>query len=267
MIAKAARQLPPQMPSPPSYQKVNPADQPVMFLVLRSATLPLSTVNEYAETMLAQRISMVSGVAQVQIYGAARYAVRVDLDPRQLAGVRHRHRRSGDRDHERQRQPADRNHVRRGQDVHGPGQRPAAARRGVRADDRRVPQRQAGAAGRSGARVRRRRERQDRRLVQRRPRDHPGDPEAAGHQRRRGGRRGQARCCRRSASSCRPSISLDVRSDRAGPIRDSVRDVKFTLLLTVGPGRPGDLPVPAEHLGDDHPEPRAARLDRRRRSR
>src|SRR5256714_9562492 len=64
MIARTARQLPPQMPAPPSYQKSNPADQPVMFLVLRSATLPLSTINEYAETTVAQRISMVSGVAQ-----------------------------------------------------------------------------------------------------------------------------------------------------------------------------------------------------------
>jgi HAE1 family hydrophobic/amphiphilic exporter-1 len=84
MIARAARQLPPQMPSPPSYQKVNPGDQPVVFLALRSATLPLSTVNEYAET-IGQRISMVSGVAQVQIFGAARYAVRVDIDPRKLS--------------------------------------------------------------------------------------------------------------------------------------------------------------------------------------
>jgi hydrophobic/amphiphilic exporter-1 (mainly G- bacteria), HAE1 family len=85
MIAKTARQLPPQMPAPPSYQKVNPGDQPVMFLVLRSATLPLTTINEYAETTVAQRISMVSGVAQVQVFGAARYAVRIDMDPRQLA--------------------------------------------------------------------------------------------------------------------------------------------------------------------------------------
>jgi HAE1 family hydrophobic/amphiphilic exporter-1 len=85
MIAKTARQLPPQMPSPPSYQKVNPGDQPVMFLVLHSATLPLSTINEYAESTIAQRISMVSGVAQVNIFGAARYAVRVDVDPRKLA--------------------------------------------------------------------------------------------------------------------------------------------------------------------------------------
>jgi HAE1 family hydrophobic/amphiphilic exporter-1 len=85
MIAKTARQLPPQMPAPPSYQKVNPGDQPVMFLVLHSETLPLSMIDEYAESTIAQRISMVSGVAQVNVFGAAKYAVRIDVDPRKLA--------------------------------------------------------------------------------------------------------------------------------------------------------------------------------------
>jgi hydrophobic/amphiphilic exporter-1 (mainly G- bacteria), HAE1 family len=85
MIARAQRSLPPQMPAPPSFQKVNPGDQPVMMLVLRSATMPLGQLDEYAETTLAQRISMVSGVAQVQVFGAAKYAVRVDIDPRKLA--------------------------------------------------------------------------------------------------------------------------------------------------------------------------------------
>ncbi|HEY7289925.1 MAG TPA: efflux RND transporter permease subunit [Vicinamibacterales bacterium] len=85
MIAKSARQLPPQMPAPPSYQKVNPGDQPVLFLVLHSPTLPLSLIDEYAESTMAQRISMVSGVAQVNVFGAAKYAVRVDVDPRKLA--------------------------------------------------------------------------------------------------------------------------------------------------------------------------------------
>jgi HAE1 family hydrophobic/amphiphilic exporter-1 len=85
MIAKTARQLPPQMPAPPSYQKVNPGDQPVMFLVLHSQTLPLSLIDEYAESTIAQRISMVNGVAQVNVFGAAKYAVRVDVDPRKLA--------------------------------------------------------------------------------------------------------------------------------------------------------------------------------------
>jgi len=85
MIAKAARQLPPDMPNPPSFQKVNPADFPILFLALSSPTLPLSTVHEYADTFLAQRISMVSGVAQVQIFGAQKYAVRAQLDPKALA--------------------------------------------------------------------------------------------------------------------------------------------------------------------------------------
>ncbi len=84
-IGAASRQLPPGMPTPPTYQKVNPADQPVLFLALTTPTLPLPVLNEYAETMMAQRISTVSGVAQVQVYGAQKYAVRVQLDPRALA--------------------------------------------------------------------------------------------------------------------------------------------------------------------------------------
>jgi HAE1 family hydrophobic/amphiphilic exporter-1 len=84
-IARAARILPPNMPSPPSYRKVNPADSPVLYLALSSPTLPLSTVHEYAETLLAQRISMVNGVAQVQVFGAQKYAVRVQVNPQALA--------------------------------------------------------------------------------------------------------------------------------------------------------------------------------------
>ncbi len=85
MIGKASRQLPPDMPNPPSYQKVNPADFPILFLALSSPTLPLSTVHEYADTFVAQRISMVSGVAQVAIFGAQKYAVRAQLNPKALA--------------------------------------------------------------------------------------------------------------------------------------------------------------------------------------
>lgn len=85
MIAKAARQLPPDMPSPPTYTKVNPADQPVLYLSLSSPTLPIYSVYEYADTFIAQRISMVSGVAQVQVFGTQKYAVRAQLDPRALA--------------------------------------------------------------------------------------------------------------------------------------------------------------------------------------
>ena len=84
-IAAASRQLPPDMPTPPSYQKVNPAAQPILYLTLTSGTLPLSTIDEYGETLMAQRISTVSGVAQVQVYGSQKYAVRVQLDPQAMA--------------------------------------------------------------------------------------------------------------------------------------------------------------------------------------
>ena len=80
-ISSASPQLPPNMPSPPTARKVNPADQPIYFIAVGSPTLPLYTVDQYAETMLAQRISMVKGVAQVQVYGSQKYAVRILLDP------------------------------------------------------------------------------------------------------------------------------------------------------------------------------------------
>src|SRR5689334_9563553 len=85
MIARSSRSLPPGMPSPPSYNKSNPSDTPVLFLTLTSDTLPLAQVDRYAENVIAQRLSMVTGVAQVNVFGAAKYAVRVDIDPTQLA--------------------------------------------------------------------------------------------------------------------------------------------------------------------------------------
>jgi hydrophobic/amphiphilic exporter-1 (mainly G- bacteria), HAE1 family len=85
MIARAQRSLPPGMPSPPSFQKVNPADTPVLFLTLSSPTLPLAQLDRYAQNVLAQRLSMVTGVAQVSVFGSQKFAVRVDVDPMQLA--------------------------------------------------------------------------------------------------------------------------------------------------------------------------------------
>lgn len=79
-IAAASRSLPP-MPTPPSYRKVNPADAPIIFFTLSSDSLPLYKVSEYAETTVGQRLSMISGVAQVNVMGSQKYAVRVELDP------------------------------------------------------------------------------------------------------------------------------------------------------------------------------------------
>jgi HAE1 family hydrophobic/amphiphilic exporter-1 len=84
-LTSAAKRLPVQMTTPPSFIKANPADAPVIFLNLSSATLPLSDVDEYAETLIAQRISTLTGVSQVLVMGQQKFAVRVQADPEKLA--------------------------------------------------------------------------------------------------------------------------------------------------------------------------------------
>src|SRR5580704_7405672 len=84
-ISQAARQLPANMPAPPSYSRQNPADYPVLNVALTSSTLKLSDVDEYAETMIAPTISTVNGVALVQIFGQFKYAPHIQLDPQALA--------------------------------------------------------------------------------------------------------------------------------------------------------------------------------------
>src|SRR5215831_2066368 len=84
-ISAALPQLPPGMPSPPSLRKSNPSDSPILFFALNSDVLSLQKIDEYAETLIAQRISMVDGVSQVQVYGATKYAVRIQMDPTALA--------------------------------------------------------------------------------------------------------------------------------------------------------------------------------------
>src|SRR4051812_48201209 len=76
--------LPARMPSAPSFRKNNPADQPILALNLYSKTLAMSALDDHAETLIAPRISIVSGVSQVQVQGAAKYAVRVQIDPEKL---------------------------------------------------------------------------------------------------------------------------------------------------------------------------------------
>ena len=84
-IARAQRLLPAAMPTPPSFSKVNPADSPILFYALTSPTQKLSSLDEWGQTIVAQRISMIEGVAQVSVYGSQKYAVRVQVDPRELA--------------------------------------------------------------------------------------------------------------------------------------------------------------------------------------
>ena len=84
-ITKARSSLPNTMTDEPTYDKVNPADSPILYMAIKSKTLPLATVNDYATTFVTQTLSMIPGVAQVQIFGDQRYAVRIQVDPRKLA--------------------------------------------------------------------------------------------------------------------------------------------------------------------------------------
>ena len=84
-ISQAARQLPADLPSPPSIRKVNPAEQPILYLVLTSDLLPLSEVTQVAQVRIAQRLSTLDGVSQVQLFGAQKYAVRIRVDPQALS--------------------------------------------------------------------------------------------------------------------------------------------------------------------------------------
>ncbi len=164
-IAAAAHRLPPEMTTPPSFRKVNPADQPVLFLALSSATLPLSAVDEYAETLIGQRISSLSGIAQVLVFGAQKYAVRVQVDPTALAAkgigldevaaaldAANSNKPLGTLDGPRQSMTLEAS----GQLQRGGAVSPA---------DRRLSQRQPGPARRRRERPRQRRERQDREPV------------------------------------------------------------------------------------------------------
>src|SRR5262249_26261250 len=87
-ITAASKQLPPQMTIPPTFSKVNPAMQPVIYLAVSSDTLPLYQTDYYAETLVAQRIARIAGVAQVQVNGPQQYAVRVQVNPQRLASYR-----------------------------------------------------------------------------------------------------------------------------------------------------------------------------------
>jgi HAE1 family hydrophobic/amphiphilic exporter-1 len=86
-LSVAARRLPSEMTDPPSFRKVNPADQPILLLALTSKTLPLSAVDEYAESYIAQRLSLLEGVAQVLVFGAQKFAIRIKVDPNQLSSM------------------------------------------------------------------------------------------------------------------------------------------------------------------------------------
>ena len=189
-ISQALRSLPQDI-QPPSFRKVDPSAQPILYYALRTKTLPLSQLNEYAETFLAQRLSTIDGVAQVQVFGSQKYAVRIQLDPQQLAA-----RRIGI---DEVATAVDNGNVNLptgmlwGTDkAYSRGEPGAAAQRGgLRRPRRGLPQRRAGAARGPGPGDRQRAGHQAGELVQRRAGGGARHPAAAGHQHRRGGRAGE----------------------------------------------------------------------------
>ena len=213
-IAAVMPLLPAGMPSPPSFRKNNPDDQPILMLNLTSNTLPLSALDDYAETMIAPRISMVSGVSQVQVQGASKYAVRVQLDPDKLHAQQ-----IGLNEVDQALQNWNVN-LPTGQlfgpnvDLQHQGGRPADERRRVPADHRHLPPRRAGAPRAGRERHRQRRERDERLVVlheAERPdgtplkqtRDHAAGDAAAGQQHHRGDRRGSRAAAGVRSRSCR----------------------------------------------------------------
>ena len=208
--------------------------QPVLFLTLSSTTLPLSQVDRYAETVLAQRLSMVSGVAQVNVFGAQKFAVRVDVDPTQLAARQIGIDQVAHGDQRRERQPADRHALRPEPQLRRAVERPA--------DDRPSSTGRSSSPTATAARcgssevanvydgVENPRNAS---WYNGTPAIYLAHPAPARHQHRRSRRRDQGAAAASCRRSCRRRSSSTIRSDRSVSIRESVHDVKFTLLLTV----------------------------------
>ena len=250
------------MPLPPSFQKVNPADFPILFLTLSSETLPLPQINEYAEINVAQRISTIKGVAQANIFGSQKFAVQVEVDPRQLAARGLDLDRRGVGHQPEQREPADRNALRSGSHVCCEDRRTAGERVGIPSAHRQLPRRPPGPARRDRQRLRRGRKRQADQLVQRHADDLSGHQPPAGRQHGRGGRRHP----HPDPADPEPAARLAVTRHSPGPLSvDSGVHSRHQADARThgGAGRAGDLPVPAECLGDRHSEPGAAGIDHR----
>ena len=164
-IAEAMPLLPAGMPNPPTFRKQNPADQDILQLALISNTVPLSVLDEYAETFIAPRISMVNGVSQVQVWGQSKYAVRVQVDPDKLRAQQIGIERSRSGAAELERQPADGPAVRLAPDVQHQGRRPADQRRSVQAGHHCVPAGPSGPARAGRERPRQRRGHHERDVV------------------------------------------------------------------------------------------------------
>ena len=231
-INAASPYLPANMPYPPTIRKVNPADTPIILLALTSDTLPLTTVDAYAENILLPKISQISGVGQVGIGGQQKPAIRVQVNPQALAsrGLSLEDVRTvlG----RRQCRPAQGNAQQPAADLHAQYQRPASEAGSLRQSDHRLSQRRAGAHSRRRKGDRGARKQPAGRLAQQAARHHSRHPARARRQcdRDRRQHQGVAAAARGFDSAGHQG---SIASDRTTTIRASVADVRFTLILTI----------------------------------
>ncbi len=220
-INAAGTFLPRDLPNPPVYSKVNPADSPILTLGLTSDSLPLSRVHDLADTRLAQKISQLPGVGLVSLTGGQKPAVRVRANPTAPLLLRADARGRPQRHRRLQREPGQ-GQLRRPQPrLHDRRQRPAADERGLQAPRRGLPQRRAGPPPGRGRRGGRHGERAPGRLDERGARGHREHPAPAGREHHPGRRPREGapaaaadhRCRRRSRS----------RSSRTGRPRSAPR--------------------------------------------
>ena len=232
-INAAAGQLPKDLPSPPTYRKVNPSDTPILILSVQSDVAPIIDVDDAAENVLAQHLSQISGVSLVRVGGQQTPAIRIQVDPAKLVekGMQLEDVRAADRHCDR-RQPERRAH-RSEADLHDPGQRPADRAEGLERRHHRLSQRRRRCACATSARPSRGRR------TRLRP---PGATASAASF--SSCSRSPARTSSRTVEAIKstlatlqasipPTIHVSILSDRTTTIRASVRDVEFTLVITV----------------------------------
>ena len=233
------------LPAPPTYSKSNPADTPILTLAVTSDTLPLQQVDDYADSILAQKISQVSGVGLVTLNGGQKPAVRVQVDPDGARRLRAQPRGRAPVARPGQRQPAQGQPRRAAPGLHDRRQRPARNGAEYRAARHRLQERRAGAAARRGQGRRRRRERAARRLGERQARRSSSTCSASRAPTSSRSPTASRRCCRSCAPRCRRRIDVTILTDRTETVRASVDDVQFTLVLTIALVVAGHLRLPA----------------------
>ena len=262
-INAAGNLLPSDLPTPPVYAKVNPADAPVLTLALTSKTLPLTEVEDLADTRLAQKISQLPGVGLVSIGGGQRQSMRIRVNPAGPRRLRPEHRRPAHDDQQWQREHGQGQFRRPVPRLHDQRERPAQDPGRLPEPDHRLPERRARSSSPMSPRSRRAGEHQARGLDRTRPRRSSSTSSASPGANVIKVVDSVRALLPTLQASLPPAVDVGILTDRTTTIRASIHDVEFELTLAVDPGRPGDLRLPAQHPGHGHPQPLGPPVARR----